>query len=578
MKLKRLVPKMIIGAAMAAMMSVPVSASNINSGRPPPRIEFSRVSSTSVDSSSGGDSGKVYDFKDYKTSGVKTVTKVWDDSLSIDERPVPDVSISTAKPGKNPLGYTITYHGNGLTFADGSSENEIIVNSSGKIVSGQYRLPGNTSVAWYSDSQCTSKIETDNNGLPITGIFSDLDLYAKPKAFIIKGGISSEYSNEFRDLIPDTATSVVFTDETMPISATLIDVDADGDGGVIAWMDEGTMKVSSQVPGQKVVAAVDSSYMFAEKENLSFIDFSNLDFCGVTNMEGMFFVCTGLTSLNLTPLNTSSVTIMSNVFSNCINLTNLNLSSFDTSKVTDMSGLFYHCLSLTNLKVSSLNTNNVINMKNMFYNCKKLTELDLSSFDTSNVTNMYRMFSGCSSLTNLDLSPLDTSKVTDMSFMFENCSGLIGLNLSSLNTDNVTTMLSMFKSCKNVANLDLSSFNTCKVTNMDSMFYDCPGLTSLTLSSFNTDNVTSMGDMFWNCSGIVSLNLSSFNTEKVTDMGYMFERCYGLTNISLGDKFSFTDYYYLPSGTWYASDGTAYTSDGTTCTIPNNKADTYTRK
>ena len=54
--------------------------------------------------------------------------------------------------------------------------------------------------------------------------------------------------------------------------------------------------------------------------------------------------------------------------------------------------------------------------------------------------------------------------------------------------------------------------------------------------------------------------------------------CYGLTNISLGDKFSFADYYYLPSGTWYASDGTAYTSDGTTCTIPNNKADTYTRK
>lgn len=36
--------------------------------------------------------------------------------------------------------------------------------------------------------------------------------------------------------------------------------------------------------------------------------------------------------------------------------------------------------------------------------------------------------------------------------------------------------------------------------------------------------------------------------------------------------------YYLPKGTWYASDDTAYTSDGRSCTIPNNKADTYIRK
>lgn len=45
MKLKRLVPRMIIGATMAVMMAVPVSASNINSGSPPP-IEFSELSST----------------------------------------------------------------------------------------------------------------------------------------------------------------------------------------------------------------------------------------------------------------------------------------------------------------------------------------------------------------------------------------------------------------------------------------------------------------------------------------------------------------------------------------------------
>ena len=36
MKLKRLVPRMIIGATMAAMVTVPVMADNINSGSTPP--------------------------------------------------------------------------------------------------------------------------------------------------------------------------------------------------------------------------------------------------------------------------------------------------------------------------------------------------------------------------------------------------------------------------------------------------------------------------------------------------------------------------------------------------------------
>ena len=37
MKLKKLVPRILIGATMAAMMAVSVSASNINSGSTPPR-------------------------------------------------------------------------------------------------------------------------------------------------------------------------------------------------------------------------------------------------------------------------------------------------------------------------------------------------------------------------------------------------------------------------------------------------------------------------------------------------------------------------------------------------------------
>ena len=415
MKFKKWIPGIMLGAMMAAMMAVPVMADNINSGSTPPRIEFSRVSSTSADSSSGDDSGKVYDFKDSKTSGVMTVTKIWDDSLSNDERTVPDVSISTAKPSKNPLGYTITYHGNGLTFADRTTENEIIVNSSGKILSGQYKELVMPSI-WYSDVNYTNKIELNSKGLPLNGVTSDLDLYAKSKTFVLKTGFN------FNNLIPSAATSVVFTNKIVPTSAKLIDVDADGDGGVVAWMDGNTMNVSSQTPGQKIIAS-SCYFMFGDKSNLISIDFNNLDTSNVTYMNSIFINCSGLINLDLTPLNTQNVT----------------------------------------------------SMGSMFRGCSGLASLDLTPLDTRNVKNMNSMFRGCSGLTNLDLTPLDTSNVTDMNYMFYNCSAL--------------------------------------------------------------------------------------------------------TTLFLGNKFAFVGSDYdLPSGTWYSSSGTAYTSDGTTCTIPNNKADTYTRR
>ena len=448
--------------------------------------------------------------------------------MSNDEQPVPDISISTSKPSKNPLGYTITYHGNGLTFADGSSENEIVVSSSGKVVSGQYKeLSG--FLGWYSDKACTQKVEISTDGLPVSGIVSDLDLYAKSKTFVLKDGL------EFNDLISSTSTSVVFTDEIMPVSATLIDVDEDGDGGVIAWMDGTTMKVSTQTPEQKVFANAISVTMFADKSNLTSIDFHNLDTRNVENMSGMFF--------------------------NCSSLTGLDLSSFNTSKVYEMN--------------------------NLFDGCTKLTTLDLSLFDTSKVERAVSMFEGCSSLTSLDLSMLDFSKVKeiskdngddDYSSIFKYCSSLTSLKLPKM-SNKITNMACLFSGCKNLTELNLNSLDTSNVNNMLGMFENCTSITKLDLSALNTSKVSNMSFMFYRCSHLASLNLSSFNTSNVTSMDYMFKGNSKLTLLTLGDKFSFVGSdYRLPKGTWYSSDGTAYTSGGNTCTIPNNKADTYTRR
>ena len=219
-------------------------------------------------------------------------------------------------------------------------------------------------------------------------------------------------------------------------------------------------------------------------------------------------------------------------FFKCINLTQIEgFQYLNTQNVTGMNGMFYGCSGLTSLDVKNFNTQNVTTMWTMFSGCSGLTSLDLSHFNTQNVTDMDGMFSGCSGLTSLDLSHFNTQNVTDMSAMFANCKELTSLDVSHFNTQNVTNMGGMFYGCSGLTSLGVSHFDTQNVTSMGGMFWGCSGLTSIDVSHFDTQNVTSMGTMFANCKELTSLDVSHFNTQNVTDMRYMFYGCSALTTI-----------------------------------------------
>ena len=314
-------------------------------------------------SKSGGTTGDenlgVYDFKDNKTTGTVTVTKVWDDDKTNEEREIPDIKISTAKPSKSALGYTVTFHGDkdaGLVFDDGSDVNEVVYNSSRQIVDGVFKVPRGwtaDAVTWFTDEALTNKVDVSKDGAVQMTLSGDVDLWGKVKTFEIKGynGNSSRKYNDFNYLIPDTVTKILFTDEMKPVEAEIIDVDADGDGGVVAWTENNgaTMKISTQIKGMKGQAAKNSGDMFYNRSKLTNIDFSMLDTQNVTDMGSMFFGCSGLTALDLSSFDTQNVTNMDGMFSWCSGLTTLDLSTFDTQNVTNMNSMFFGCSGLTSI-------------------------------------------------------------------------------------------------------------------------------------------------------------------------------------------------------------------------------------
>ena len=248
-----------------------------------------------------------------------------------------------------------------------------------------------------------------------------------------------------------------------------------------------------------------TAYWFYNLENLSSITgISNLKTDNVTNMNGMFRGCSGLTSLDVTGFKTDKVTDMLEMFEGCSSLTSLDVTGFKTDKVTDMYGMFFDCSSLTSLDVTGFKTDNVTNMNGMFLGCSSLTSLDVTGFKTDNVTNMRAMFGDCSGLTSLDVTGFKTDNVTNMNSMFDGCSGLTSLDVTGFKTDKVTSMWNMFARCSGLTNLDMTGFKTDKVTDMSLMFYGCPGLKTIYAGEgWSTAKVQDSDIMFKDCTGLV---------------------------------------------------------------------------
>ena len=325
---------------------------------------------------------------------------------------------------------------------------------------------------------------------------------------------------------------------------------------------------------------------FRECHNLTHIEgMENLNTEMVTTMEGMFYECNPLTSLDVTNFNTANVTNMSSMFQSCSIRSSLDLTSFNTANVTDMSSMFKYS-DIASLDLTSFNTANVTDMSSMFEHCRLLKSIFVSDkFVTNQITNGDNMFNDCTNLRGYNDSKIDHN--------YANCSqpGYFDPGFEYAMFDNATETLTFsykgfkpvtyyvlfegrakpawsslvdkikkvvfdasfanarpkscywwFGECLNLTRIEgMENLNTEMVTTMEGMFYQCEALTSLDVTNFNTAKVTDMSLMFSSCTKLSSLNLYNFNTENVTNMLAMFSSCKNLATIYTSEKFVTTN-------------------------------------
>lgn len=79
-------------------------------------ICYAGISDDVYASSETTEDSLIYNFRDAKKEGTITFVKRWKDGKNEEDRNIPNIEISTKKPRKNVSGYTVIFHGNGMTF------------------------------------------------------------------------------------------------------------------------------------------------------------------------------------------------------------------------------------------------------------------------------------------------------------------------------------------------------------------------------------------------------------------------------------------------------------------------------
>ncbi len=335
-------------------------------------------------------------------------------------------------------------------------------------------------------------------------------------------------------------------------------------------------------------------YGMANLQSITGLSYMNTS--EVTNMYGMFYGCSSLTSIDLSHFNTSKVTSMAEMFGFCSSLTSLDLSSFNTSQVTEIYWMFINCPNLRTIYASSGWTMDFVTFtSNMFPNCTSLVGGQGTTYDANHVDETYAHIDGGPSNpgyftekgpeayanytpsnttltfyydnqrssrtgTTYDLntgsndpgwytdgtysnvtkvvfnSSFTYARPTTTYYWFGDMSKLQSITGTLyFNTSQVTNMCLMFAGTgAMMPNLDANFLNTSKVKTMESMFANSE-FTSIIVSDWNTSEVTNMLEMFAFCYNLTDLDLSNFNTSKVTTMEGMFNEDYILVSLDLSN-------------------------------------------
>ena len=299
-----------------------------------------------------------------------------------------------------------------------------------------------------------------------------------------------------------------------------------------------------------VIKPTDAFKWFDECRNLvSVNNGNNLDLSNCNNVDGMFYNCRKLKSIDVSSWNMSNIASLFSMFHFCESLTSLDVSNWDVSNCKDFTQCFRDCDNLTNLDVSNWNVTKAVNLSSIFYGCSNLNSIDVSKWNVSNCSDFAQCFGGCFKLKNIDVSNWNVSNASILSSIFSGCRSLENINISNWDVSNCTDFIQCFAQCTNLKTIDISNWNVSRGENFMSMFNGCTALTSIDISTWDMGKAQNISYMFNDCDNLEIIDLSKSNissncirvsnlfsnSDKLKEVNLM--KCNMATNVDTTDMF-----------------------------------------
>lgn len=236
---------------------------------------------------------------------------------------------------------------------------------------------------------------------------------------------------------------IVFTDIKPTSRVNLVDYSKNNDMGVVKWMDNGTLYVSTRRKGVKIIFPETVTFMFnhfgeweIENTTTQSIDFTNADLSETTDVGSFINNLSAIASIDLSGKDSSLATNASGFISNCKNLQSVNVKGIKLEKVQYAAGMFERNPKLEELDLSDLTTGGVWELSNVFRGDTELRSVDLSNLNHSNTNSFNETFKDCPNLTTIYTDEWHKnnswSSGTDT---FSGCTSLPGFDESQVGID-----------------------------------------------------------------------------------------------------------------------------------------------
>lgn len=243
--------------------------------------------------------------------------------------------------------------------------------------------------------------------------------------------------------LSEPPSHIVFTDSKPPKSAKLVDYSKNKDMGVVKWMDNDTLYVSTRREGVKIIFPESLTFMFnhfgeweIENTKTQSIDFTNADLSEVTDAGSFINNLSAITDIDLSGKDSPLATNASGFISNCKNLRSINVKGIKHASSQYGAGMFENNPKLEELDLSDLTTGGIWELSNVFRGDTELRSIDLSNLNHSNTNSFNETFKGCSNLTTIYTDEWHkTNSWASGTDTFSGCTSLPGYDESSVGVD-----------------------------------------------------------------------------------------------------------------------------------------------